>query len=175
MSLDTFEQSLLTELQKHVVQTSAAPVTSRRPQRRRTFGVIAAGVTTAAAAVAISLGVGLSGPAAAYAVEAQPNGDVVVTVHDLSDPSGLESALAAEGVEADVTHVAAFSQAPGHTDTARGSADCAIALVKFDGGLRFTLGASQVGSAAVLDIVTSGSRSDDVTSPVAVTWSGGAC
>ena len=117
------------------------------------------------------------GPVAAYAIDSQPDGDVVVTVYDLSDASGLERALHAQGVVADVTYVAGFAQTDGQGRSTPGtdSSQCTITLTKVDGGLRFTLTAAQIGSGATLDIVTSGSGPAAVGSPVAVTWSGGLC
>ncbi|WP_426592566.1 hypothetical protein ACPPVS_12390 [Cellulomonas sp. McL0617] len=173
MSLDTFEQSLLTELRQHVA--------AHRPDRRRQTvarlawgGLAAAG---AAAAVVGIVGASVFGPSPAYAVESQANGDVVVTVHDLADAHGLEQALAVKGVRADVTYVPSFAQDGGQSraTSGDGTAACDIALVKVDGGLRFTLGAGPIGTGATLDIVTSGSGPADVGSPVAVTWSGGTC
>ena len=108
-------------------------------------------------------------------MESQPNGDVVVTVHDLTDASGLEHALAAKGVRADVTYVPGFSQSAGQSRTPSGGDACTITLAKVDGGLRFTLGAAQIAGGSQLDIVTSGSSPTDVGSPVKVAWSGGAC
>jgi hypothetical protein len=178
MSLDTFEQSLLTELRQHVTaRTRVRTAAWTSPRRRWTVGLTGGGLATAAAAVAISLGIGVAGPSSAYAVESQPDGDIVVTVYDLSAASGLERALAAKGVHADVTYVRGFSQVDGQTRSTSGidRAGCAIALAKVDGGLRFTLTATQVASGATLDIVTSGSSPNDVGSPVAVTWSGGLC
>ncbi len=106
-----------------------------------------------------------------------PNGDVVVTVHDLADASGLEHALAAKGIHADVTYVPGLLTVRGQARTSSGDdrAACDIALAKVDGGLRFTLGAAQIATGAELDIVTSGSSPTDVGSPVAVVWSGGGC
>ncbi|MDM7853890.1 hypothetical protein [Cellulomonas alba] len=172
MSLDTFEQSLLGELRHHV----AGRRTRVRPARR-TVALVAGGVAaTGATAVALALGTSVAGPAAAFAVESQPDGDVVVTVHDLSDASGLEHALAAKGVDADVRYVPGFTQDEGSARHAGApGAACDIALAKVDGGLRFTLGAAQIASGARLDIVTSGSSPSDVGSPVEVAWSGGSC
>jgi predicted NUDIX family NTP pyrophosphohydrolase len=174
MSLDTFEQSLLTELRLHVAARTAARAT---PRRRWTVGIAGGGLTAAAAAVAISLGIGVSGPSAAYGIESQHDGDVVVTVYDLSDANGLERALAAKGVQAEITYVQGFSQADGQTRSKSGvdRAGCAIAVAKVNGGLRFTLTSVLIASGAKLDIVTSGSSPTDVGSPVAVTWSGGLC
>jgi len=178
MSLDTFEQSLLTELRQHVAvraAESAPPRRSRRPGRSATLA--GGALASAAAAAAIIVGLGVAHPNSAYAVQSQPNGDVVVTVHDLSDASGLERALGAKGVHADVTYVPGFTQAGSQRQSTSGgrNGDCSITLAKIDSGLRFTLTAAQIASGATLEIVTSGSSPTDVGSPVAVSWSGGLC
>ena len=177
MSLTAFEQSLLSELRQTVVTRATAQAT---PLRRRKVGLAAGGLAAAgltAAAVALSIATNVVGPSAAYAVESQPNGDVVVTVHDLSDAGGLEGALAARGISANITYVPGFSQSGGQARTPSGDdgAACDIELAKVDGGLRFTLGARQIAVGSELEIVTSGSSPSNVGSPVAVTWSGGGC
>lgn len=179
MSLDSFEQSLLIELRQQVsVRTGSAPLTASPTARRR--GHLAVGITASLAAaatvLALALGTGPGRPSAAYAVETAANGSVVVTIHDLSDVDGLERALAAKGVHAQVAHLPGFAQSTGQSPATGGSTDpttCSIRLAKVDGGLRFTLGRAQVTGGAVLDIIVSGSSASDVHSPVAVTWSGG--
>jgi hypothetical protein len=178
MSLDTFEQSLLGELRQLVTARASHRNAARSiPRRRLTLGLTGGGLAAAAAVVAISLGIGVAHPGAAYAIEPQPDGDVVVTVYNLSNASALEHALAANGVHADVSYVPGFSQANGQTRSTAGidPTQCNIALAKVDGGLKFTLTASQIASGATLDIITSGSSPTDVGSPVAVAWSGGSC
>ncbi|SFC89262.1 hypothetical protein SAMN04487968_11398 [Nocardioides terrae] len=96
MTLDTFEQSLLTELRAHVASRAPAPAHGRR---RWAWGALPVG---AAAAVTVALTLG--GPSAAYAVDEAGNGDVVVTIHRLDDAAGLERALRAEGIDADVDY-----------------------------------------------------------------------
>jgi hypothetical protein len=175
MSLDTFEQAMLHELRRHVVTRGAVRAT---PRRRRSIGLAAGGLAAgglAAAAVALSIATNVVGPSAAYAVESEPNGDVVVTVHDLSDAGGLEGALAAKGISASITYVAGFAQSGGQARSGDGRAACDIELAKVDGGLTFTLDARQIASGSELDIVTSGSSPTDFGSPVAVAWSGGGC
>jgi len=178
MSLDTFEQTLLTELRRHISVRTPERTPARSDHRRRwILGLTGGGLATAAgAAVALSLGAGV-GPSAAYALESQPDGDVVVTVYDLSDASGLEHALATKGVQAEVSYVPGFSQSEGQTRSTAGTdgSACNIALAKVDGGLRFTLAAARIADGSELDIVTSGSSPTDLGSPVAVTWSGGSC
>ncbi len=106
--LDRFETALLTELR--------AVVTDRRPaqQRKRTlaFGGVAA---SAVAAMAIGLAVGGSSPA--FAVHREADGDISVTINRLEDADGLERALAAQGVTADVdyTHPIAMKTTDGRT------------------------------------------------------------
>jgi hypothetical protein len=189
MTLDNYEHSLLTELREHVATRAAAPAPRRRARRRWALGAVPAGVATA-----VGIGLALSGPSGAYAVEEAGNGDVVVTIHRLDDAAGLERALASHGVTADVRYdptVAPKSDTGRESGTAGSKTDgsgtssagdqtdqhsaCSIHLAKSDAGLTFTLSAAQVASDARLEIVTGGSAASDVGSPVAVNWSGGAC
>jgi hypothetical protein len=176
MSLDAFEQSLLNELRQHVVTRAALRAT---PRRRRSVAVAAGGLAAGglAAAAALSIATNVVGPSAAYAVESEPNGDVVVMVHDLSDAGGLQGALAAKGISANITYLPGFSQSGGQAGRPSGDdrAACDIALAKTDGGLTFTLDARQIALGSELEIVTSGSSPSDVGSPVEVAWSGGGC
>jgi hypothetical protein len=175
MSLDMFERTLLTELRQHVAARSApAAMTHGHPRRRWTLGLAGAGLVGGGAA-AIILSVGAAHPAPAYAVESQPDGDVVVTVYDLSDAAGLEGALEAKGVHAEISYVAGFVQDDGESPSSGTPDACTIALAKIDDGLRFTLAAAEVDAGATLHIVTSGSSATDMGSPVAVSWSGGGC
>lgn len=103
MTLDTFERSLLTELRAHVA--ARGPARSRR--RRWAWAAAPAG---AAAAVAVALTLG--GPSPAYAVDEAGDGDIVVTIHRLDDAAGLEKALRAEGVDADVDYSGTTPPAP---------------------------------------------------------------
>jgi len=174
MSLDAFEGNLLTELRRHVAARASVGAASRS-RRRRTVVVAGGALASTAAAAVVVLGIGAARPDAAYAVESGPGGDVVVTVFDLSDASGLEGALAHKGVRAEVTYAPGFVQAGGQAPSPGSGAACTIALAKVDGGLRFTVTAAQIATGATLEIVTSGSSPTDVGSPVAVTWSGGGC
>jgi hypothetical protein len=99
--LDPFESALLAELRREVAE-HPAPVVRPRPGRRRrlaAFGV--AGIAATAAAV-FSLGSGGGSPA--YAVETTSSGEVIVTVHRLDDADGLQQALRAQGIDADVSY-----------------------------------------------------------------------
>lgn len=175
MSLDTFEQSLLSELRQHVATRASARPASRK---RWTVRIAATALATGGAATAaLIVGTGVVGSSAAYAVESASNGDVVVTIHNLRDAAALERALAAKGVKADVRYAASFTQSSGSQPANAGdkAAACSIALAKVDGALRFTLGAAQIGNGSTLDIITAGSGPSDVGSPVAVFWSSGPC
>ena len=97
--LDTFESALLQELRSEVTRSASAPPRSARGRRRLALGAAAAAVT---GVVAVALGAG-PGSTPAYAVTEDDAGDVVVTVHELQDAAGLEDALRAHGIDADVT------------------------------------------------------------------------
>ncbi len=101
----TFEDRLLTEL-RHVVATRPAPATPRR-------GKLIALAATAGAAIAAAVAVALGGGSAAYAVEPGADGSVTVSIHDLSDAAGLQSALRDAGVPAVVTYSASAPSACG--------------------------------------------------------------
>lgn len=99
--LDAFESALLAELRRHATQPAVAPVPVRRRRRRRVLAVAAAGL---AASVAGVVGLTTLGGSPAYAVDVQGDGDVVVTVHRLADAAGLEKALRAQGIDAEVSY-----------------------------------------------------------------------
>ena len=105
-ALDSFESALLTELRQHVEQhpvTEPTPLASRRRRPVRLAATAAATGIAATVATVVGLG-GLGGPSPAYAVEKDASGDVVVTIHRLDDAAGLESALKAKGIDADVSY-----------------------------------------------------------------------
>jgi hypothetical protein len=101
-----FEQRLLHELQSLAEATPAPTVTTftsngMHARRRVAIGGALAGVSTLAAATLLT-----GGATAAYAVEKEPDGSVTVTMDSIKDdPAGLERALGAAGVHADVTYV----------------------------------------------------------------------
>jgi hypothetical protein len=102
--LDTFETALLAELRREVEEHPAPAVAPavRRPRRR--LRLAAVGATGVAASVVAVFGLGSSGGAPAFAVEKNSAGDVIVTVHRLDDAGGLEKALRAKGIDADVSY-----------------------------------------------------------------------
>lgn len=172
-TLDTFESALLAELRTHVTERVASGP-PRRPIGRR----IAALAAAAAVAVVATGVVGLR-PDAAFAVERQAGGDVVVTVIKLSDADGLERALAKEGVTAEVTYDAT-AVTPSDLDTGEGSAVCAPLGVVTDpadnGGVTFTLDAEYVAAQdAVLHLTAAGGRSPNDWIAVSVVWEDSVC
>jgi hypothetical protein len=194
--LDTFEAALLTELRQYVstrdVSTRASGAAEPSTWRRRVTTLGAA----AAAAVAITIGAIALRPEAAYAVDVEADGDVVVTIRSLEDADGLEEALADEGVEAVVEYDADPAEPPtgggigterddsprldektepGDASAPLDGAACrsSIGTSITEDGVRFRLSASAVESDGVLHITTSGSV--DEWSAIAVRWDGGTC
>ena len=102
--MNNFENSLLSELRTVVAQREPQrPLTSRL--RKPAFVALPAGALGVAAAAVVGFGA-LGGASAAYAVTTASNGDVVVTINTLSDASGLQSQLRANGINAYVNYSA---------------------------------------------------------------------
>jgi hypothetical protein len=118
--LDGFETRLLVALRTDIGtradagQRAGTPV-RHRPRARWSFAA-AGGVAAAAVAGVLVL---QPGPAAAYAVDEQPGGDVVVTIHRLDDAAGLERALADKGVDAVVEYKSQPDLPPAGADGAQ--------------------------------------------------------
>jgi hypothetical protein len=169
-----------------------------RPARR--FAI--AGAIAGAAAAALAVG-GLTlrpDASAAYAVKQQSDGDIVVTIHDLSDADGLRQTLAEHGVTTDVTYdpeqlkselenagetppIAVGlpnvpvnpSEMPSSLPTEKGG--CPLFGVHVtpadDGGVTFTVAAEHIGPTTVLHLDISGSADNFVG--IFVTWENSAC
>jgi hypothetical protein len=104
-SLDTFETALLGELRREVTEHPAAAAPAARvPRPRGRLRLGAAGAAGIAASVVAVFGLGGTGGSPAYAVAENSAGDVTVTVHRLDDAAGLEKALRAKGIDADVSY-----------------------------------------------------------------------
>lgn len=198
-SLDPFEQGLLTELRREVVERGS--LRQRAPVRRRLKVA-----TSAAAATALAVAGGLLlRPDAAFAVEDRDDGDIVVTITELSDADGLEDALAEHGVTADVSYrddaliggdvddppppVGSGSQddgAPSLTEAeAEGgsaakskrdapSGPCTVAVKVTDDALTFTIDGDAVDPEKVLTIDLAGSTVAE-SMMVAISWTGPGC
>ena len=139
--LDTFEAQLLGEL-RSVVASRTKDIPARRPEvpRRRRRAMMAA-VSTAAAATAIAFILTGTHAAPAYAVGDGPRGTITVQVNRLEDATGLEKALAEEGVAADVAYLGSQKQCAGNRYTP--------ASPTSGSATRFTIGAD--GISMVLD------------------------
>lgn len=105
--MNTFEHALLAELRTHVAERN-------RPRRWR-WAAVPLGAGTAVAALVVALA-----PSAAYAVEKEADGDIVVTIARLDDADGLKRALAAEGVTAEVRYAPVAERADGNLQTRTG-------------------------------------------------------
>jgi len=101
---------------------TAEPATAiaRPPVHRR---VLAGAVTAVGVVLAVVAGFTASGTSTAFAVEQQSNGDIVVTIHRLTDSSGLEEALSARGIDADVTYL--HTTIPSDLDDGSSPSPCA--------------------------------------------------
>jgi len=135
----TFEDRLLEQLQHAVADRPAiAPPTPRRLPRRR-LALAGAGCAATVTAIAIAAGSG-GATTEAYAVQARPNGNVEVSINELSDARGLESKLAASGVPAVVDfdpadRAACSTTAPAQNATGKDGVDSLQAYETADGGV----------------------------------------
>ena len=102
--MNNFENSLLSELRTVVARREPQrPLTSRL--RKPGFVALPLGALGVVAAAVVGYGA-LGGASAAYAVTTASNGDVVVTINALSDATGLQSKLRADGINAYVNYSA---------------------------------------------------------------------
>jgi hypothetical protein len=106
---------------QHIFASSDPAEARRRTKARRR--VVAGVVAVAAAIAAIVVGSTTFGTSAAFAVEQDSNGDVIVTIHRLTDSAGLEKALGEHGIEARVSYVR--TQVPSDLDDGSGPSACA--------------------------------------------------
>lgn len=194
-TLDTFEQSLLTELRRHVAERPGPhPARERRPQRRVRRRLAAAGAGLVAAG-SVAAGAVLLQPGPAFAVQEEADGDIVVTIASLKDADGLERALEEHGVEAEVTYGAddllpdvrevppPSGDDPGPrletggetaADPPVGPLACDVIAVELRGDeITFRLPAEAVAAASPLQIWTAGET--DGWSAIAVQWERPVC
>jgi len=110
-----FEDRLLVQLRNVVAANpdpASAPTAARARRLIRPRLAMAGGGLAAATAVVAIVASSGSNPAAAYAVDSGPNGTVSVTINSLRDANGLQSALRAKGIPADVDYAPATAAAP---------------------------------------------------------------
>jgi hypothetical protein len=181
-TLDSFESTLLGELR--TVVATPRPAVRRRPL----VAGIAALATAGAAAV---LALVLISPNAAYAVDRDRSGDIVVTIHRLEDAEQLEDDLADLGVDASVDYDPALVQDDGSVDFPLGAGaapepgdedpcglmDDAVApfVVQSDGDYVLTIPAGSTMAQSHLDITTSRIGDDLVLGAAFTTPDGVAC
>ncbi|MDO5503558.1 MAG: hypothetical protein Q4G67_10335 [Actinomycetia bacterium] len=106
-SLDTFETRLLDSLRTEVADRATdqenpdpSPTNARRPRRR--YLLTAAAVAATAGALLFVPGLGTQ---PAYSVQDGNAGEVIVEINRPEDAAGLQSALAAHGIAADITYL----------------------------------------------------------------------
>jgi hypothetical protein len=200
--LTRFETELLVDLRQHVADRATHRSRTSRPVRRRRL-VAAASSVAATAAIAFGALALRPDAAAAFSVQEQSDGDVVVTIHEMSDTDGLEQALAEHGVTAEVSYDPhlALSWTVDGSDPGDGSpwvirggrmpglddppADPPQQLSlppgwpgvdvqpAADGGVTFTLLARCIGPDSVLHLITTGSS--DTVLGIFVGWENSAC
>lgn len=174
--LDNFESALLSELRTHVAERAAHAPSSRRPLKRRMTALAAA----VAAATAVLVGSLVLHPDAAFAVERQPNGDVVITIDRLPEPEALERALADKGVDAEVSYDAT-ARMPSDLDDGSGpTCDWAPGSVIVDraeeGAVTITLRAAWLGEHdSPLHIITAGGDHEGDWIGARFQWEGTDC
>jgi hypothetical protein len=186
--MNSFETALLNQLRTIVTERSQQRPRHPLASRLRRPSFIAVPLSVAGAAVAVVVGVGaLSGASAAYAVTTASSGDVVVTINSLSDASGLQSALRADGIDAIVNYDADGSSTPpipagsgavdgGSSASGRAPAGTGPAPVTSQSshqssgsasGSSGTGSATSTGDPAPLEIHLSGNGPDTITIPAA--------
>jgi hypothetical protein len=168
-----FARRLRAELTTIVADHGAAQATTSAPTTRSGWRradprlALAGAAVTVLAAVALIVSASGSDTPAAFAVEAQPEGEVSVEIRSLEDAKGLEEALGEAGVPASVNYLATgmackqprFQPAP-WPDGAR-----AISMARvtgdgpfaFSGPLRFSISSDAVGPGQMLVITASAS------------------
>ncbi|KQQ65383.1 hypothetical protein [Microbacterium sp. Leaf320] len=101
-TLDSLQTSVLTEVQAHA---------ARRRGRRRTLAGAGSVLTAAAVAGTIALSSALA-PTAAFAVDEQSDGDILITITALADSDALQAELLSHGIEAIVDFTGTSNTAP---------------------------------------------------------------
>jgi hypothetical protein len=156
-----FEHRLLVEL-RQVVAERPAPGVVPLPGAHRRRPLLFAGTATAAVAATAALLILTSGGVApAFAVDRQTNGDVTVTINQLSDAQGLQSQLRAAGINAEVDYTPAGKacrQPRGRTAQPPngGPGTVGVRMTSNGGSSTFTVSRNMVGPGQTLVIATSG-------------------
>ncbi len=152
--------------------------TVRPAMRRRALAGAAAAAVAVTAVVAGSATVGTP---AAFAVEQQGNGDITVTIHRLTDSSGLEKALGERGIDAEVTYLR--TTLPSGLDDGSSPSPCVggqtvgAMVDPAEGGFVVTFERSYLDAhrGSELLLTAAGGASADGWSGMRIEWSDGRC
>jgi hypothetical protein len=131
-----FEDRLLEQL-RHVVAEQPMLAATASPRRsHRPLALAGAGCAAALAAVAIVAGSG-GNTTSAYAVDAQGDGAVEVSINKLDDPAGLQSSLEENGIPAVVDFDSSAKTCAGapSSQSGTGGDDSLKAYETSDGGV----------------------------------------
>jgi hypothetical protein len=166
---------------RHILASGEPAVTRTRTTVRRR--VVASAAAAAAASVAVVVGSLTMGTSAAFAVEQEGNGDVVVTIHRLTDAAGLEKALREHGIDAQVTYLSTHT--PSDLGDGSGPSPCAagqsVGAVTVDpaddGGFTVTLERAYLEGHrdAAMSLTAAGGASADDWAGLKIEWSDGLC
>ncbi|MDA0638692.1 hypothetical protein OUY22_35230, partial [Nonomuraea sp. MCN248] len=132
-------------------------VASAAELRSRRFVKLAAALSGVAAAAVAALVIN-GGASAAFAVTAQADGSIKVTINELRDPGELERALAAEGVDAQVDYLPEGKTCqPSRGEPAKAEGRVESGLHANGGKVNFTITKNAVGGGETLVLAVSGS------------------
>ena len=182
--LDSYEMALLQELRGEVERRSAlapdpapnlGPTTgapARRTVRRR---LVLAGASVAAVAAAVTVPLALGG-SPAYAVSPNSDGSVTVSIQRAEDAEGLQRALAANGVDAEVDYVPdGYACDPARFTPADGPSTGPISVQSSTDGMTFTVPRSMGDGGRTLVIVMSGDEHSGSLDVASAEGTVGAC
>jgi hypothetical protein len=165
---------------RHIFASGEPAVSPPRQKVRRRIPATA--MATVAAVAAVVIGSTTFGPPAAFAVEQDGNGGLVVTIRQLTDAAGLENALSDHGIDAQVTYL--HTQTPSDLDDGSAPSPCAPdqrvgATVdpSDDGGFTVTFERAYLAEHrdAELSLTAAGGASADDWSGLKIQWSDGLC
>jgi hypothetical protein len=158
MTRTRYEDRLLAELRALVEQNAATAPPPRAVRRRRPRLVVAGVAGGACAATALIAFAGGDDGSTAYAVDRRDDGSVTVAVKALADAAGLERALRAAGVPAEVDYLPQGKTCrDGRFEPARTGRFSANLSQRDDGSISFTVGAGDLRPGQTLVMMTSGS------------------
>jgi hypothetical protein len=178
---DNFEERLLAQLRVVVRERGEMPAFQAPAEATgtgpRSWGLgprlaLGGGGVAVVAAAVLVIASGTGDTSAAFAVEPQGEGNVKVEISSLSEAKGLETALDAAGINADVEYLEAgkacreprFTRA---TPTPGKGIDVQIGIKQGPGGTTFTVNRNAVGPGQTL-VVTASPGEEGGLGPVAV-------